>query len=245
MKTKYDKSNRMADKYWTRKKVEFGFGIQCFSNSSFGSSLGHGFRFGFANFEFGKIRFGSPFSDREPTSNFSKIDNYRGYVGRLSNKCITATGQLSAEEIYWPNGKDRRTGCRPKSTIVPGHYHTLRKAKINSIMAYLYYKWNKLSKNQKAKYTVKTKGKNLNGINLYIKKYMNNWGFAKSNFGENEFGSYHQPFHFYGFSTVAFGIAAFETPYPQPRRMGFDVQAFGEMRFGNKLRTERKIREFN
>ena len=54
MKADYDKSSRKADKYWTRKKVKFGFGIQSFSNSSFGSSLGHGSRFGFANFEFGK-----------------------------------------------------------------------------------------------------------------------------------------------------------------------------------------------
>lgn len=245
MKVEYDRSSKVADKYWTRKKVKFGFGIQSFSNSSFGSSLGHGSRFGFGNFEFRKIRFGSPGPDRGPTSSHSKIDNYRGYVGRLSNKCINATGQLSAEEVYWPNGKGKRTGCRPKSTIIPGHYHTLRKAKINSIMAYLYYKWNKLSELEKARYKRNAKGKNLNSINLYIKEYMDNWGFAKGGFGRNEFGSFHQPLHFYGFSTVAFGISAFGTPYPQPRRMGLGVQAFGEMRFGSNLRTERTIREFN
>jgi len=217
----------------------------CNLSSSFGSSLGHGTRFGFGIFEFAKSRFGSPGPDRGPTSSFARIDNYRGYTGRLSKKCIKARGQLSAEEIYWPTGKDNQTGCRPKSTLIPGHYHTLRKAKINSILAYLYYKWNGLSGDEKDKYKTAARGRKLNGINLYIKEYMLNWGFNKSGFGEYEFGSYHQPFHFYGFSTVAFGIAAFGTPYPQPRRFGFGIQSFGEMRFGSNLRTKRIIGEFS
>jgi len=39
-------------------------------------------------------------------------------------------------------------------------------------------------------------------------------------------------------------MGAFGSSYPEPRRLGFAVQTFGEMRFGSNIRRERKIREF-
>lgn len=234
----------ITNKYWTRKRVNFGFGIQTFGISNFGSSISHGTRLGFGEFSFGKIRFGSAGPDRGPTSSYGRIDNYQGYEGRLNNKCIAASGELAAEEIYWHKHVDKRSACIPKPTKVASHYLTLRRAKINGLTAYIYYRWKKLSADEKTEYKKLASGKRMSCINIFLKEYFDNWGFGKSSFGSIKFGSCHQPPIFYGFSTVAFGMGAFGTPYPEPRRLGFGVQPFGEVRFGSNLRKNRKLRVF-
>lgn len=83
----------ITNQYWTRKKINFGFGIQTFGLSSFGSSISHGTRLGFGGYGFGQLRFGSVGPGRGPTSSFAKIDNYQGYSGRLNQKCISASGE--------------------------------------------------------------------------------------------------------------------------------------------------------
>jgi len=232
----------MTDKYWTRKQINFGFGIQPFSSSLFGSSKGHGSNYSFGEFTFSKIPFGSPNIDRFSEDGPGKIQNHKGHQGRLTNIVLTAEGPLAGEEYYFKDGKIN--GCKPKNTKITGHYQTLRKAKINSIAGYIYYKWNKMSLNEKEKYNNKAKGKSLSGINIFFKEFFNNWGFAKTSFGKSKFGSYHLPLHFYGFSTVAFGMGAFGTAYLKPKRNTFSNQPFGEMRFGGNIRKDRKIREF-
>lgn len=199
---------------------------------------------GFGHYCFGKIRFGSAGPNRGPTSSFAKIDNYQGYLGRLNQKCISASGELAAEEIYWQKSMDNRSACIPKPTKIASHYLNLRRAKINGLTAYIYYRWKKLSDSDKERYKKLAENKRMSGINIFLKEYFAKWGFAKGSFGEVEFGSCHQPPVFYGFSTVAFGMGSFGTAYPEPRRLGFGIQAFGEIRFGSNLRKDRKIREF-
>src|SRR5690554_1933714 len=104
----------ISNKYWTRKKVSFGFGIQTFGLSCFGSSISHGTRFSFSDYGFGQLRFGSAGPNRGPTSSYGKIDNYQGYTGRLNQRCIGASGELAGDEIYWIKHRDRRTACIPK-----------------------------------------------------------------------------------------------------------------------------------
>ena len=232
----------MTDKYWTRKQINFGFGIQPFSSSLFGSSKGHGSNYSFGEFSFSKIPFGSPNSMRFREDGPGKIQNHKSHKGRLSQLAVSAEGSLAGEEYYYKD--DKISFCKPKNTKITGHYQTLRKAKINSIAAYIYYKWNKLSPNEKEKYNIKAKDKSLSGINIFFKEFFANWGFAKSSFGKSKFGSYHLPLHYYGFSTVAFGMGVFGTNYPEPKRNTFARQSFGEMRFGGNIRKDREIREF-
>lgn len=234
----------ISNKYWTRKKVSFGFGIQTFALSSFGSSISHGTILGFGDYGFGQIRFGSAGPGRGPTSSFGKIDNYQGYTGRLNQKCVVASGELASEEIYWQKNIDKRSGCIPKPTKIASHYLNLRRVKINGLTAYIYYRWKKLTDCEKERYKKLARGKRMSGINIFLKEYFAKWGFAKGGFGEVEFGSCHQAPVFYGFSTVAFGMGAFGTHYPEPRRLGFGIQPFGEIRFGSNLRKERKLRVF-
>lgn len=231
-------------KFWTRQKINFGFGIQTFSKSYFGSATSHGTRYGFGGFEFGRTRFGTAGDNRGPTSSFAKIDNYWGHTGRLSGKCIAARGELAGEEWYWYKHMDERTGCRPRPTKILGHYKTLRKAKINSITAYIYHRWKIMSDEDKEIYQKKVQGKSITGINKYIKDFFAKWGFGKCEFAKGKFGSFHYALCFFGFSTVAFGMGAFGSNYPEPRRLGFGIQSFGEMRFGSNLRSKRELRKY-
>ena len=231
-------------KFLTRQRINFGFGLQTFSKSMFGADTSHGTRFGFGAFGFGRARFGTAGSNRGPTSSFAKIDNYWGYVGRLFKRCIAASGELASEDLYWHKHMDNRTGCRPKPTKILAHYVTLRKAKINSITAYIYWQWKEKTEEEKEVYKKIAAGKPMTGINIFLKQFFESYGFGKPAFGDSKFGSYHYPLHYFGFSTVAFGMGAFGTSYPEPRRFGFGVQTFGEMRFGSNIRRERKIREF-
>ena len=232
----------MTNKYWTRKQINFGFGIQTFGTSLFGASKGHGDNYSFGEFQFSKVPFGSPNGKRFSKYGPGKILNHQGHKGRISNLVLTAKGTLAGEEYY--SIKGNINFCKAKGTKIIGHYHNLKKAKINSLVSYIYYQWNKLSQKEKDKYNKSAEGKNLSGINIYFKDFFDHWGFGKGKFGKEKFASYHFPIHYYGFSTVAFGMGAFGTPYPTPRRNTFGNQPFGEMRFGGNIRGDRKIREF-
>lgn len=242
---KSSRENSISKKFWTRRRINFGFGIQSFATSSFGGPGSHGRRFGFGEYEYGRLRFGSPGPHRGPTTSSNEIDFYQGYRGRLSSLCIRARGELAAEEIYWRKYTDRRIGCRPFSNKIPGHYVTLRRAKINGITAYLYYQWRTMPPAEKEWYKGMARGKRLSGINCFLKVFFRTWGFGRASFGLKAFGSHHQPPVFFGFATVAFGQGAFGTPYPRPRRLGFGVQPFGEIRFGSNLLKKRILREFS
>ena len=190
------------------------------------------------------MRFGTCGPGRGPTSSFAKLDNYWGHVGRLHKRVIGAYGQLASEEIYWRKHMDRRYGCRPYPTKMAGHYHTFRRAKINGVIAYIFWQWKKMSDHKKKPYIQQARGKPVTGINLFVKEFMLSWGFGKGGFGTKKFGSFHYPLAFFGFTTVAFGMGAFGSYYPQPRRLGFGLQTFGEMRFGSNLRRDRQLMKF-
>jgi len=236
---------RLPKKYWTRINPRFGFGLQPFGKSNFGSSRGFGTRFGFGEYGFGQVRFGSPGPTRGPLKSKGLIDSYQMPRSRLQGLVISARGSIFGEEIYWPK-VDNRTGCIPRPTKVASHYHTLRRAKINSIAGQIYYYWKKLPPQEKAKYNRRAREESspMSGLNLFFKEFFDSWGFGKGGFGEVGFGSPHFPLHFFGFGTVAFGMGSFGSHYPAPRRLGFGVQPFGESRFGGRVRANRRVGEF-
>jgi len=230
--------------YWTRRRLNFGFGLTTFSKSYFGSAKSHWARFGFGNYEFGRQRFGEASNYHGKTASFAKIDCYQGHIGRLYKRCISATGRLASEETYWRNHFTRRTACFPKSQKLIGKYLSFKGAKRRGTVSYIYQRWKKLTDEEKAVYHEKAKGKPVHGQNLFLKEFFEAWGFGRGAFGVVKFGAPHYPVIYFGFSTVAYGMGAFGTAYPEPRRLGFGVQSFGELRFGGNRRDDWKLREF-
>jgi len=239
------KEVRISRKYWTRRAPRFGFGLQPFGNSNFGSSRGFGTRFGFGHYGFGQVRCGSPGPTRGPIKSRGLIDSYQLPSSRLQGLVISARGIIFGEEIYWPKN-DNRTGCIPRPTKVASHYVNLPRAKLNSLVHQIYHYWKKLPEEEKQKYNRRAalETSPMAGNNLFFKEIVDSWGFGKGGFGREKFGGYHFPLHFFGFGTVAFGQGAFGSHYPAPRRMGLGLQPFGESRFGGRVRVNRRVGEF-